>query len=77
MDILGLNRGEVKQEQLRERLPVDCVLTNVKENNQKFVADVTLEGIGKTKVGVYLSEVPNMDLPNPHCVAFFTKDIIK
>jgi PAS domain-containing protein len=77
MDILGLSREEVKQAQLRERLPVDCVLTNVKEQNQKFAAGITLPDTGKTKVGVYLSEVPNMDLPNPHCVAFFTKDIIK
>lgn len=68
--VLGLNIDGGSAD-VTTRLPVDTILKSIKAGDRKFTANITNADGAEIPVGIYLSEVPDLNAETPHCVGFF------
>jgi PAS domain-containing protein len=76
LQIIGLSKERPKQEDINTILPVDAVMNAIDHSEMKFPACLKLLNGTSERVGIYLSEIPDLNEADPHVVAFFTKQPI-
>ena len=68
---LGLQSDGANDKVLLERLPIERLMQAIENNETKFTASITNADAQDIPVGIYLSEIPDMNSNSPHCVGFF------
>jgi PAS domain-containing protein len=76
LKIIGVDKTSPKQEDLNSILPIETVMNAIDHNEIKFPASIKLPDGQSERVGLYLSEIPDMSQADPHVVAFFTQNPI-
>lgn len=72
LKIIGIDKTNPKQAELNEILPIEAVMKAIDHSEIKFPASINFLNGASERVGIYLSEIPDLNHPNPHVVAFFS-----
>lgn len=73
LKIIGVDKTNAKQQDLNAILPIEAVMSAIDQGEIKFPAQIKLLDGSNESVGIYLSEIPDLNQADPHVVAFFSQ----
>ncbi len=73
LKIIGVDKTNAKQQDLNAILPIESVMNAIDKGEIKFPAKIKLLDGCDESVGIYLSEIPDVNQADPHVVAFFSQ----